>query len=232
LMGPEAVTAGWDSAVARLRREGASAITVVPLMVSSHGAHYRQIEFYVGLRDSWEGLGTMHDHAVSRPPPVPARVTPALDAAPELGAALAAGWSALDSSDRRRPVVLIAHGPTAEAEARDWTDNLSRAAIPALQGAGLRAPVRIGLLRDDAPASERGSAIAAIRDTVQRLASDVGDSVVVLPVLISSGAINRVKIPHDLAGLPVRYTPSPLAPRAELARWIERIAAGTPAVND
>jgi sirohydrochlorin cobaltochelatase len=225
LMGPEAATAGWDSAVAHLGRGGVTAVTVVPLMVSSHGGHYRQIEFYAGLRDSWDGSGTAHDHNVSRPPPVPVRVTPALDAARELGAALAARWAALDSRDQQRPLVLIAHGPTAEAEAERWMANLAQASVPALQRAGLRAEVRIGLLRDDAPPPDRARAVAAIRDTVQRLAAASRDSVLVLPVLISSGAINRVKIPRDLEGLPVRYVPTSLAPRPELARWIERIAA-------
>ena len=51
------------------------------------------------------------------------------------------------------------------------------------------------------------------------------DSVVVLPVLISSGSIDREKLPRDLEGLPVRYLRASLAPLPPLARWIERIAS-------
>lgn len=223
LMGPEARTAGWDGAVAALVRDKAGAIIIVPLLVSSHGGHYRQIEHYAGLRDSWDGSGTRHDHPVSRPP-VPVRVTPALDAAPELGEALASGWAALGERDRRRPVILIAHGPTAEAEGRRWVANLTEAVIPALRRAGHTAPARVGLLRDDAPPPERARAVAEIRDTILALSRRTGDSVVALTALISSGAIDRIKIPRDLASLPVRYHPTALTPRPEIARWIERIA--------
>ena len=45
-----------------------------------------------------------------------------------------------------------------------------------------------------------------------------------MPVLISTGRIDRVTIPKDLAGLPVRYAPMVLAPHAALAQWIERVA--------
>jgi sirohydrochlorin ferrochelatase len=223
LMGPEATSSGWDSALAQLERGGATSLTVVPLFVSSHGGHYRQVEYYAGVRDSWDGAGSSHDHAV-RHPAMPVVVTPALDAAPEVGAALANAWAGLDSAVRRHPVIVIAHGPTSDAEAKRWVTNLSDAVVPALRRAGLRAEVRIGLLRDDAPPPDRARAIQAIRDTVTRLAAAGSDSVVVLTALISSGGIDRVKIPRDLEGLPVLYVPTPLAPRPELARWIERIA--------
>jgi hypothetical protein len=79
----------------------------------------------------------------------PTPVFPSHRAAPELGAALAARWVELDSADRQRQLVLIAHGPTAEAEAERWIANVSQAAIPELHRAGLRAEARSGLLRDD-----------------------------------------------------------------------------------
>ncbi|MGH7673774.1 MAG: hypothetical protein ACREMV_00765, partial [Gemmatimonadales bacterium] len=60
--------------------------------------------------------------------------------------------------------------------------------------------------------------------TVRALAAG-RDSVLVLPILVSTSSITRVKIPRDLDGLPVRYVPTPLAPHPALARWIERSAA-------
>jgi sirohydrochlorin ferrochelatase len=161
----------------------------------------------------------------------PAAVTPALDAAPELGAVLASQWIALDERDRRRPLVLLAHGPTDGAEAARWVANVSIAAGAALRDAGLESPVRVGLLRDDAPPPLRAAAISELRDTVQALAARGRDSVLVLPVLISSGAINRVTIPRDLQGLPVRVVPVGLAPHPALARWIERVAGAVRSAN-
>jgi sirohydrochlorin ferrochelatase len=219
LMGAEADSAGWEVGVRRLVADGATSIIVVPLMVSSHGGHYREIEYYAGLRDS---ASDSHAHHVRRPPPVALRVAPALDGAPELGSALAERWSALAPDDRRRPVLLVAHGPNDSADAERWIRDLTMAST-ALRQAGLDRDLRVGLLRDDAPPAVRAAAVAELRAVSRALAD--GDSVVVLPVLISSGEINAQKIPRDLADLPVRYHPGPLAPSAHLARWIERRAA-------
>ena len=223
LMGEEAQRAGWDAAVDTLLARGARAIIVVPFMVSSYGGHYRQIEYYAGVRSTPEG----HEHDAPslrhRPPPVPTRVTPAIDAAPELGAAIAAHWEALAAADRGRPALLVAHGPSDSADAERWIANIRQAVTAPLRGAGLRWDPRIRLLQDDAPPPVRAAAVAAMRDTIRTLAAAAGDSIVVLPVLVSTGDIDRVKIPRDLEGLPVRYLPASLAPRPELARWIERV---------
>ncbi len=227
LMGEAADSEGWARGVARLVRAGAHDIVVVPLLVSSQGAHYRQIRFLAGETAHWPEELTQHSHPAGEPPPVPMRVTPALDDAPELAAALTGRWAALSEADRRRPLVLVAHGPNSDAEAVLWIRNLQPAA-DALRNAG-GIPVEIGLLRDDAPVAIRSAAIAGLRSLIEGLAQQAQDSVAVLPVLISSGTIDRKTIPRDLAGLPVRYTPAPLAPLAPLARWIERMArAGRP----
>jgi sirohydrochlorin cobaltochelatase len=223
LMGPEADAHGWDSAVTRLVRSGASDIVVVPLMVSSHGSHYRQVLHYAGALDELpEELGSHAHHAMA--PPVPMRVTAALDHSPELGMALGARWAELDSTDRRRAVLLVAHGPNGDADAALWMSALASVGAE-LDRAGLRQDFRIGLLRDDAPAPVRAGAVAAMRDTLLALAQRTSDSVVVLPVMIATSSITRVRIPTDLAGLPMRYARVALTPHPAIARWIERLAS-------
>lgn len=222
LMGDDAATQGWDSAVTRLVAAGASRIVVVPLMVSTHGSHYRQVAHYAGLLAALPEEVATHAHHV-RPSPVPMALAPALDAAPELAVALADRWRALDAADRARPVLLVAHGPTSDEDAARWLAALE-AVGARLREVGLARDFRVGLLRDDAPAAVRAAAVAALRDTVVALATGAADSVVVLPVLIASSSITRARIPGDLAGMPVRYAPVPLAPHPALARWIERVA--------
>ena len=221
LMGAEADSVGWDDGVARLVREGAREITVVPLMVSSHGSHYRQIRFYAGELPSLPAELAGHDHGDHSAPPVPMRVTPALDDAPEFAAALSARWREMGTADRSRPLLLVAHGPNDPIDAVEWLADIGSVSE------GLRAATGkdlfVGLLRDDAPAPVRARAVAAMRDSVLAMAQRSGDSVVALPVMISSGSITRTKIPHDLAGLPIRYHAEPLAPLPELSRWIERV---------
>jgi sirohydrochlorin cobaltochelatase len=196
---------------------------VVPLMVSTNGSHVRQIEYYAGVRSSLPSeLASAHEgHGAMVRPSVPVTVTRAIDSADELGTIMADRWSALPAADRARPLVLIAHGPSAESDVAPWVDGIRHATRPLAAALG-RQPLHIGLLRDDAPAPVRAGAIRTLRDSIASLAG--ADSVVVMTVLISSGSIDRVKIPKDLGGLPVRYVGVSLAPHAALARWVERVA--------
>jgi len=223
LMGSEAETAGWDQGVAALAAQGATGVVVVPLMVSSRGGHYRQIRYYAGEVDSLPPELEDHAHRSGAAAPLPMRVTPALDGAPELVEAVVERWRGLDGPDRRRPVLLVAHGPNAADDAAAWTADLARVAEGLIR-AGSPAGVRAGLLRDDAPPPVRAEAVVALRRALESLAAAAGDSVIVMPVLISSGTINRMKLPRDLEGLPARYSVEPLAPLPQLARWIERVA--------
>ncbi len=219
LMGPEMTSAGWDSATARLVRDGARRIVVVPLMVSSHGGHYRQIRFLAGEIAEFPAELRAHDHGSYGPPPVPMSVTPALDGAPELGRVLLDRWRALPRA-RSRPLLLVAHGPVDEEESARWLRDLERAAAGIAREGTAR--VAVGLLRDDAPPPIRAAAIARLREQVGGLGS--GDTVAVMPVLVSTGKIDRITIPRDLAGLPIDYSPVVLTPHPALARWIERVA--------
>ncbi|MEZ4587637.1 MAG: CbiX/SirB N-terminal domain-containing protein [Gemmatimonadales bacterium] len=221
LMGPEASTRGWSDGVRSLVAQGAARIVVVPLMVSSAGAHFRQIEYYAGARDRLPPGLEAHDHVGTPPRPVPMEVAAALDDAPELGAVLAERIAVLAGRESPRAVMLVAHGPSSDEDARTWRNNLARAIGPLASSLNLR--LGIGLLRDDAPASIRAAAVLDTRTQIERMHRETGDSVLVVPVLVSSGRIGRVTIPTDLADLPIRYTPAALTPSPALARWIERV---------
>ena len=223
LMGSEAASRSWDAGIADLIRRGASRIVVVPLMVSSHGSHVREIEFYAGKRAALPAELESHaGHASMARPTVPVTVTRAIDNAAELGEIIADRWATLPPRDRSRPLVLIGHGPNDDADVGAWLDGIreaTRRVERQLEGRTLH----VGLLRDDAPAQVRAAAVQSLRDTITALAA--GDSVTVMTVLVSSGTIDRVRIPSDLAGMPMRYVGVSLAPHPALARWIERVAA-------
>lgn len=225
LMGPDADSSGWNAGLRALAAQGATEVVVVPLMVSTYGDHVRQIEHYAGRRPTLPAGLEAHDHRDGAgAPSLPMRVTGALDAAPELGAILLDGWRTLPASDRDRPVLLVAHGPQTDDDAARWERNLLGVA-EVLHAGGVRAAIRVGLVRDDAVGPRRAEAVRLVRDTVVALSGAAGDSVVVIPVLISTGSLDRAKMPGDLAGLPVVMRPMPLAPSPRLARWIERVAA-------
>lgn len=222
LMGPEAKTAGWNQAVAALVANGAKSIVVVPLMVSSFGSHYRQIQFYAGVIDSLPGELAGHDHGEHEAPPVPMSVTPALDASPEMLAALVERWKGLDDARRTAPLILLGHGPQAPDDAARWFAAF-QSGLDQIRSAGHQTDGRSALLRDDAAPEVRAASIREMRDTVSALATRAGDSVTVMTVLVSQGGMQRVTIPRDLEGLPVRLAPVSLTPLASIARWIERV---------
>lgn len=214
---------GWNDALGRIEASGVSRVVVVPLMVSSHGAHTRQIAHYAGQRDELPPELASHVHGPVIRPRISAVVTPALDAASELGAILLDRWRSLEPSDRDRPVVLVAHGPTSDADAERWRAALLAANAPLARE--LRGkPLRIGLIRDDAPPPERARAVVEIRDTIAALADASGSDVLVMTVLVSSSGLNTARVPADLAGTPMRYAGVVLSPHPALARWIERVA--------
>jgi hypothetical protein len=119
-------------------------------------------------------------------------------------------------------MMFVAHGPSSDADAARWLDDLRRAIAPTAATAGV--PFDIGLLRDDAAPEIRAAAVEDSRAKILALATATGDSVTVLPVLVSTGRIATATIPRDLVGLPIRYVPTPLTPSAHIARWIERVA--------
>ena len=225
-MGSEAATAGWDSAATQLQRAGVENMVVVPFMVSSWGGHVRQIQFYAGKIAAMPAeLGEMAGHEMHTMVKltIPTIVTPALDDAPELGEALIGRWNGLSAADRNRPLLLIAHGPNNQEDVIHWESNILKTATTLREAVAPR-PLRVALLRDDAPPNVRAASVAAMRDTIVSLGKVANDSVTVLPVLISTGSVNTVKIPADIAGLPVSYAPVGLAPHAALATWIIRIS--------
>jgi sirohydrochlorin ferrochelatase len=223
LMGAEAHDSGWERGVARLVQSGAKEIIAVPLMVSTYGSHVRQMQFYAGQLDAMPAGLEAHNHgAPTGKPPVPIRLTSGLDASPELGLAFAQRWGDLSTVDRKRSLLLVAHGPSDSVDAGYWVRNLM-AAASVLRAAGHTQDIRVGLLKDDAPAEVRAAAVGEMRDTIAALARRTKDSVVVLPVLISSGPLLTTTVPTDLKDLPIRYVRLPLAPLPVLARWIERM---------
>lgn len=214
---------GWNEALGRIEATGVERVVVVPLMVSSHGSHTRQIAHYSGLRPEFPPELAGHEHGPVSRPRISAVVTPALDAAPELGTILLDRWQAMNEVDRARPLVLVAHGPVDDDDAARWVAELTSATTALAEEVGSDR-VRIGLLRDDAPPAQRAQAVAAIRDTISALAARDNDDVLVMTVLISSSGLDRVRVPADLSGTPMRYAGVVLSPHPALARWIERVA--------
>lgn len=228
VMGDAARAHSFAAGITAIEHAGARRIVIVPFMVSTFGGHVTDIHRMATgeapeiMPRSSTGAMEMADTTVT--PDVPVRVVAALDSSAELGTAIADRWRELPARDRARVLVLVAHGPNDDSSAVHWIRNIdaaTRALAPQLPDRA----VHVELLRDDAPAPVRAAAVSAMRDTITALARTSGDSVMVMTVLISAGAINTQVVPHDLAGMPMHYFGAALAPDPALARWIERRAS-------
>jgi sirohydrochlorin ferrochelatase len=229
LMGPGAATHRFQDAAARLATQGAREIVVVPLFVSSHSDHIEQVRYLAGATDSLSE--TMHHHlamaGITRPVhPVPMRVTAALDDSPQLARVLTDHARSLAPAPGGRALFLIGHGPNGAEDHAAWMRKLRPVADSVARWAGFR-DVKVGLVRDDAPAAVRAEAVQQIRETIRLQHALTGQPVVVVPILVSAGSVNREKIPVDLSGLPVLYDATPLLPHPAIAEWVAARVVGT-----
>lgn len=235
LMGPSAKFHRFQDAASELASAGARTIVVVPLLVSSHSGHYDQIRWLAGETDSLDSEMQMHlkMSGIERAH-VNARlvVSPALDDAPELARILTKRALALTKTPRTQALFLVGHGPNSAEDYAAWMHNLRPVADSVKARTGFR-DVKVGLVRDDAPAEVRAEAVRRIREIIALQAEVTGHPVIVVPVLLGRGGVLD-KFRHDLAGLPVVYGEDPLMPDPELARWVEHrvaTAAAGPALG-
>jgi sirohydrochlorin cobaltochelatase len=223
LMGAGAATNRFQDAVARLERTGISEIVVVPLLVSSHSGHYAQIRWLAG--DSVTLSESMHHHlhmaGIDRPKTnLRIRVTKAIDGSADIARVVAERAMALAPSPKERALLIVGHGPNSAEDNAAWMENLRMIADSVRRWTGF-ADVKVGLVRDDAPAPVRAEAVRQVRDVIDLQARLTGKDVIVVPMLISRGAVSRDKIPADLAGVPHVYGKETIVPHVAVARWVE-----------
>jgi sirohydrochlorin ferrochelatase len=223
LMGPAAATHRFQDAARKLVEKGASSIVVVPLLVSSHSGHYDQIRYLAG--EPIELPEVMHHHlhmaGIERAAvDVPIRVARAIDDSPDAARVLAERALAIATAPAEQALFLVGHGPNSAEDNAAWMKNLRAVAAEVAAATGFR-DVKVGLVRDDAPAEVRAEAVASVREIIELQHALTGQPVVVVPILVSTGSVSQEKIPADLASLPIVYTGEALLPHGGLARWIE-----------
>jgi sirohydrochlorin cobaltochelatase len=227
LMGPEAATTRFQDAVQKLVSRGAKEVVVVPLLVSSHSGHFEQIRYLAGKTDSLDAVMREHLHhgGIERPGvKIPMRVVAALDESHELARVLADRATAFEPNAKARALMLVGHGPNSAEDYAFWMRNL-RVVTDSVRRWSAFKDVRVELVREDAPAHVRAEAIQRLRELIAMQAQVTGDTVVVVPILVSKGGISRSRIMKDLEGLPVRYADTAILPHPAIASWIARRVA-------
>ncbi len=234
-----------QAAVDRLEKRKVKRIVAVPLFVQSRSEVLDQTRYALGLREkpsevlreAYERLAAAHAHhgggahghsmefstarVKAREPIVMAR---ALDDHELVGRVLSERARALAGKAAKAHLVLVAHGPVDDAAVRAWETTLGSLCSMASAG-GKFADCAVALLRDDAAPEIRAAAVADLREKVSRESLGKAGPVVVVPVLIARGGIER-KIPKDLAGLDYAWDGRTLMPHAGFDAWVlERAAA-------
>ena len=223
LMGAGARTARFQDAVKRLEAQGVAEIVVVPMLVSSHSGHYEQIRYLAGDSVVLSDVMMHHLHMAGierTASKLPIHVTPAMDDAPQVARVLADRAKALAPDPRTRALFIVGHGPNSAEDYAAWMKNLRSVADSVKALTGFR-DVRVDLVRDDAPVEVRAEAVRRVRELIELQHLVTGQPVIVIPVLVSKGAVSRDKVPADIAGLPAVYSGEPLLPHAAMARWVE-----------
>jgi sirohydrochlorin cobaltochelatase len=223
LMGPEAARTRFQDVAARLERVGVSDIVIVPMLVSSHSGHFEQIRYLRGDSVVLDAAMEHHLHmaGITRAKTSLAiRLAPAMDDSRHVAVVLADRASALATDARERAVLIVGHGPNSSLHYAAWMQNL-RVVADTVKALGGFRDVRVELVRDDAPPPVRAEAVRRTRELIELQHMATGKDVIVVPVLVSKGSINRDKLPRDLAGMPMIYSGEPLLPHAAMVRWIE-----------
>ena len=230
LMGAGAKTARFQDVVKRLETQGVSEIVVVPMLVSSHSGHYDQIRYLAGDSISLDSsmLHHLHMSGIERPVTrIPIRVTRAMDDAPHIARVLADRARALTPDPRSRALLIVGHGPNSAEDYAEWMRNLRSVADSVKAMTGFR-DVRVDLVRDDAPVEVRAEAVRRVRELIELQHLVTGQAVIVVPVLVSKGAVSRDKVPNDIKGMPAIYSGEPLLPHSAMARWVEERVRSAP----
>jgi hypothetical protein len=153
----------------------------------------------------------------------PIAMSRALDDHEVVGRILNERASALAGKAAKAHLVLVAHGPVDEASVPVWHDSMLSLCSMASKG-GRFVDCAVALLRDDAAPEIRAAAVADLREKVARSKEGRLGPVVVVPLLIARGGIER-KIPKDLAGLDYAWDGKTLMPHAGFDAWVLERAA-------
>jgi sirohydrochlorin cobaltochelatase len=146
---------------------------------------------------------------------IPLTLLRPLDSHPLVSGVIEERTRELSRDPSHESIVLVAHGPLIDADDRAWLGEMETLVKP------LRSRFRsvdVATIRDDAKETIKNRAIAELREKVRRGSSD-GGRVIIIPLLISRGGIER-EIRNILSGLNFSYNEMTLLPHQNIERWL------------
>jgi sirohydrochlorin ferrochelatase len=223
-----------QEALDRLAEHEVTSIFAVPLFISSHSSVMRATEYLLGSRDEappeMEVFARMaarrrsggtadsgFDWTTPVEPRVPISVGPALDGHPLVADILISRALDVSESPEDEVAVVVAHGPSSEADNELWLGNMGILVDEMRDRTGFSRIEHL-TVRDDASEPVRDQATEELRAVVEG-AVDEGRSVLIVPLLLSYGGI-ETGIRRRLEGLPYRMAGQALLPDERLSEWV------------
>lgn len=230
-----------QAALDRLVKRGVREIVAVPLFVSSHSSVITSTEYLLGFRTEAPrelatyarmshgpgGHGAEHPQDASFDPtspvkpPVPLRMVAALNRHPLVADILLSRAQGISRDPAQEVVIVVAHGPVADAENALWLADMG-ALAERMRASSAFHRIEYLTVRDDAPEPIRSQAAAELRAVVERAVSQ-GHKALIVPLLISYGGIEK-GIHKRLEGLSYTMSPQALLPDERLAEWVLQTA--------
>ena len=240
-----------QQAVDRLAARGVSKIIAVPLFVSQHSSVITSTEYLLGQRgvappalaifakmnhgsDGGHGAGhgtgeaAQVDGTMPVKSPVPIRMLSALGSHPLVADILLSRATAVSREPKKEVVALVAHGPVSDEENNKWVGDMAVLA-EAMRPKSNFKRIEYLTVRDDAPEPIRSQATAEFRAVVKK-ATDEGSNVLIVPLLLSFGGIEKGIIKR-LEGLEYKMTEQALLPDERLAKWVLLSVESSPRPN-
>jgi CbiX protein len=237
-----------QSAVDRLEARGVTDIVAVPLFISSSSSIMTATAYLLSLRSdappelalyakmdhpdertsSADATHVEHADPALASTPVSSKVpikgmAAALDDHPVVASILTTRARSISRMPAEEAVVLVAHGPTLEADNSRWLTAMRSLADQVRQSERF-ASIDYLTLRDDAPAVIRDLATTQLRELVSARIAE-GRRVLIVPLLLSFGGIERGLVTR-LDGLAHTMADAGLIPDDRLVDWVLAMAQG------
>lgn len=219
------IKGGVRGALESLESKGIDKIVVVSYFVSSYGSEQDRLKYILGLMpipDGGTGLKGFDASQVLKPK-AKIYLTPAMDDHQLVVETLLERAKELTQKPKNDAVLIVTRrSPASKSEQKKENMNIL---VNKLKKRGGFKDVRFEFLSDKflMPGFGGNEDSDKIKETIALLKSKVKGSVVVLPLFLSDGSLNREGVPKIIKGLGCLYNPKALLPHKNVSRWLKEM---------
>jgi sirohydrochlorin ferrochelatase len=219
------IKGGVRGAVDSLESKGIDKIVVVSYFVSSYGSEQDRLKYILGLMPIPEGGVGLKGFDLSQvlKPKAKIYLTPAMDDHQLVVDTLFERAKELTKKPEDDAVLIVTRrSPASKSEQKKENMNVLS---NKLKNKGRFKEVTFEFLSDKflMPGFSADEDSNKIKETIALLKSKVEGSVIVLPLFLSDGSLNREGVPKIINGLGCLYNPKVLLPHRNVSKWLKEM---------